>query len=142
MRLQISIRAAIRDERLKPATRSILERQSLERAALVGIVLQVAMVVLGHFVPWIRINVFMFGGMMISAVTGYLYALDVARGYGPSALCGTITGATCATIGIAAGVILRDLPVIALLVGTSICALTGAVGGIFGQMAANLRKLR
>jgi hypothetical protein len=130
------------EKTLQTNGQSLLERKNLERATIVGIVLQAMLAVAGHFSPWVRTNAFLFGGMMISAVAGYLYALDVAKGYGPGALGGTLAGGTCAIIGIAVSVILRDLPMVALAIGTLICTLTGAVGGIFGQMAANLRKLR
>lgn len=97
--------------------------------------------VTGHFVPWVELHVFMFGGMMISAIVGYLYGMDSAHGWGPSAFGGAIAGGTCGIIGIALAVVFHQTPMIALLVGTAICLLTGTVGGLFGQMAANMKKL-
>ena len=64
-----------------------------------------------------------------------------ARGWGASAFAGAIAGGTCGIIGIAVAVVLQELPMLALIVGTLICVLTGAVGGLFGQMAANMRKM-
>ena len=60
----------------------------LQRATTVGTMLQLTMVVLGHYIPWVRDNVFMFGGMLISGVAGLLYARDAALGYGRGALGG------------------------------------------------------
>lgn len=103
--------------------------------------MQALLVVTGHFVPWVELHVFMFGGMMISAIVGYLYGMDSARGWGPSAFGGALAGGTCEIIGIALAVVFHQTPMIALLVGTAICLLTGTVGGLFGQMAANMKKL-
>ena len=116
----------------------MIDPKILQRALIVGTMLQIAMIVLGHFIPWVRDNVFMFGGMMISATSGYLYAMDFAAGYQRGALGGAITGGACALIGIAASVLLGDTPAFVLALGTGISILTGAVGGLFGQLAARL----
>ncbi|HVZ69789.1 MAG TPA: hypothetical protein VG891_10020 [Rhizomicrobium sp.] len=99
------------------------------------------LVVTGHFSQWVALHVFQFGGMMIAAISGYLYGMHSAKGWNASALAGAISGGTCGIIGIAVAVVLRELPMLALVVGTLICILTGAIGGLFGQMAANMRKL-
>jgi len=99
------------------------------------------LVVSGHFSHWVEIHAFQFGGMMIAAIAGYLYGMHSARGWGASAFAGAIAGGTCGIIGIAVAVVLQELPMLALIVGTLICVLTGAVGGLFGQMAANMRKM-
>jgi hypothetical protein len=99
------------------------------------------MVVLGHFLPWIALHVFVFGGMTISAIVGYLYAHDAAKGYGRAALGGAIVGGVCALLGIAVSVMLDDTQPFVLVLGTAISVLTGAVGGVFGQMAAGIRTL-
>jgi hypothetical protein len=118
-----------------------IERKTLERATIVGIVMQVAMVVVGYFLPWVRLHVFMFGGMMIAAISGYLYGMDSGKGWGASSLGGAISGGTCGIIGIAVAIVLSEAQMIVLVVGTLICILTGTVGGLFGQMSANMRKL-
>jgi hypothetical protein len=118
-----------------------INRKTLERATIVGVVLQIAMVIAGHFIPWVAEHVFMFGGMMISATAGYLYAMDSGPGFGIAALGGAIAGGTCALIGIALSVIMRDVPEIVLVFGTVISTVTGAIGGLFGQMAANMRRM-
>ncbi len=117
----------------------MIDRNALLRATFVGTVIQVAMVVIGRFVPWVALHVFMFGGMMISATVGYLYAQDVAKGYGRGALGGAIAGGVCALLGIAVSVILGDTQPNILALGTAISTLTGAVGGVFGQMSAGIR---
>lgn len=117
----------------------MIEPRILLRALIVGTVLQLLMVSLGHFFPWVIVHVFEFGGMMISATAGYLYAMDSGKGYFSGATAGAIVGGTCAFLGIALSVLLGDLANRVIPVGTAVCVLTGAVGGLFGQMAASWR---
>lgn len=119
----------------------MIELKPLLRAALVGIVLQVAMYVLGHYSAWVAANVFGFGGMMISAVAGYLYAMDTGNGYFAGATAGAIAGGLCGFIGIALSAALGDSETAFIATGTAIAVMIGAVGGLFGQMAARLRAM-
>ena len=111
----------------------------LQRATMVGTMLQLTMVVLGHYVPWVRDNLFMFGGMLISGVAGLLYARDAALGYARGALGGAIAGGVCAVIGIAVSVLLKDTPPFVLGLGTAISVVTGAAGGLWGEFGARIR---
>lgn len=117
----------------------MVNRRILLRAFLVGTVLQLLLTVAGHFIPVVSGNPFLFGVMMISATVGYLYAQEYDKGYVAGALGGAIAGGACAAIGTLLAVLLHDAawPLLAFRTGVSI--LTGAVGGPFGQMAANLR---
>lgn len=117
----------------------MLDGPALQRAILVGTLLQILTVMLSHFGHLLSVHAvgFLFAGMMISATVGYLYALDVSRGYGRGAFGGAIAGGVCAGIGIAVSVLLGDLGSMVLLLRTTISILTGAVGGLFGQMAAD-----
>lgn len=119
----------------------MIEIRALLRAAVVGIVLQVAMYVLGHFSTWVAANVFWFGGMMISAVTGYLYAMDAGSGYFAGATGGAISGGGCGFIGIGLSAALGDSVPSLIATWTAIAVMIGAIGGLFGQMAANLRAM-
>jgi hypothetical protein len=117
----------------------VLDRSALQRAILVGTFLQALTVMVGHFgglFAGYEIG-FLFAGMMISATVGYLYAQDVSKGYGLGACGGAISGGVCALMGIAFSVVLGDMALIVLLQRTLISTLTGAVGGVFGQMAAD-----
>ncbi len=80
---------------------------------------------------------FLFAGIMISATVGYLNAQDVSKGYGRGAYGGAISGGLCALMGIAFSVVMGDMALIVLLQRTLVSTLTGAVGGVFGQMAAD-----
>ncbi|HEY3778460.1 MAG TPA: hypothetical protein VGL35_10425 [Rhizomicrobium sp.] len=99
--------------------------------------LQVVIVLLAHFSAWIEAHAFLFAGMMISATVGYLYALEVARGYARGAYGGAIAGGACAVIGIALAVVLGDMTGRIFVIRDLISVLTGAVGGIYGQLAAD-----
>lgn len=113
----------------------------LQRAVIVGVVLQLILAVLGHFIPWIPGSVLMFGRMMISASAGYLYGMQMGRSYATSALGGAIAGGLCIIPALAVSVLFGDTPASFLAIGTGIAILTGGVGGAFGQMAAMLHKL-
>ncbi|HTT99895.1 MAG TPA: hypothetical protein VMF58_17730 [Rhizomicrobium sp.] len=117
----------------------MIDARILQRSTVVGTVLQLAMVIAGHFVPWVRDNVFMFGGMLISGVAGLLYAREVALGWWRGALGGAIAGGLCALIGIGVSVLLGDTPNFVLGLGTAISVVTGAVGGLWGEVGARIR---
>jgi hypothetical protein len=94
---------------------------------------------LGHYSGLLASNEvgFLFAHMMISATVGYLYALEISKGYGRGGLGGAIAGGACALVGIAVSVPLGDMSPKVLASRTLICVLTGAVGGIYGQLAAD-----
>jgi hypothetical protein len=118
----------------------LVDHRALQRAILVGTLFQVVAVVIAHFSLWIETHALLFGGMMISATIGYLYAQEVARGYVRGACGGAVAGGLCAVIGIAPSVLLGDMTLKMLGVRTLISVLTGAVGGIYGQMAADWNR--
>ena len=117
----------------------MIDAQILQRATVAGTMLQLTLIVFGHYVPWIRDNAFLFGGMLISGVAGLLYARDAALGYLRGALGGAIGGGGCALIGISASVLLKDMPATALGIGTAISVLTGAAGGLWGELGARIK---
>ena len=119
----------------------MIELKTLLRALIVGIVLQLALAVGAHFFDYIAKNYFLFGGMMIAATAGYLYAMNSAKGYFPGATGGTIIGGLCGLTGAGASALMRDVPQAVIPLFTTICVVTGAVGGLFGQMAAKLRSM-
>jgi hypothetical protein len=119
----------------------VFDGRLLQRAAITGIVLELAMVVIGHYVPWVRINFYEFGAMMFAGLAGLFYARDSARGYAKGALGGAVVGGTSGLIGISAANILGHVALIVLPVGTAITVMVGAIGGLFGQMGANIRTL-
>lgn len=112
----------------------------LLRAAVVGLVLQLTLAVSAHLFPWVAANTFTFGRMMCSATAGYLYGLFLGRGYGAGALGGALAGGLCAVPAFALSVLLGDSAAATVSLGSAISVLTGAVGGVFGQIGAVLKR--
>ena len=97
----------------------MIDLRILIRALVVGTVLQVIMVSLAHFIPWVMVHVFEFAGMMISATAGYLYAMDSGKGYFPGATAGAIVGGGCALVGTVLSASLGDVGFFYLKRGSS-----------------------
>ncbi len=113
-----------------------MNTQTLLLATGLGLAAQLAMVIAGHYVPFVKDHVFMFGGMAISLVAGLLYARLAHQGWSHSLLGGVIAGAACALLGIAVSVALKDTPAIILAIGTCSSALAGLTGGAVGKLLA------
>ena len=118
----------------------MIDARILQRAIVVGTVLQAAIMLLAHFFPWIRVHVLLFGGMMISATAGYLYAMDFGAGFGRGILGGAIVGGVCGFFGIVMSVLLGDAPVALIALWTAIFTVTGIAGGFWGQVAARMTR--
>lgn len=105
-----------------------MNTQRLSRATVIGTLLQLAMVIAGHFMPLVKSN-FMYGGLAISALAG---ALTIARStsWGGALTGGAIAGGVCAFLGIAVSCALGDVPAPVLLFGTVGSAVTGVVGAL------------
>ncbi|MGD0189666.1 MAG: hypothetical protein ABSD74_02875 [Rhizomicrobium sp.] len=116
---------------------------ALLRAFVVGTAFQALTVGVGHFSGLLAEHEigFLFADMMIAATVGYLYAQEVSPGYARASFGGAVSGGLCALAGIAISVPLGDLTVRTFLQRAAICVLTGGVGGIYGQLAADWRSL-
>jgi hypothetical protein len=110
-----------------------MNRNALIRATLIGTVLQLLMVVSGHFVPAIAAQ-FAIVGMLISLVAGVLYVRAARGGWGDSLIGGLIAGGLCAFIGILVSYLLKDVTVDILWMGTAGSAVAGLVGGAIGKL--------
>lgn len=111
-----------------------MNRKALINATAVGTVAQLAMVIAGHWVPFIKDNVFAIGGMVISLIAGLLFAKMAKAGWGLSLVGGLVVGGLCAAIGIAVSVGLGDTLPIILAFGTMGSAGAGLVGGAIGKV--------
>ena len=110
--------------------------RALVIASIVGIVLQIAMVVVGHSNQSIK-NLFAVGGMGFSLVAGVIYAVTARGGTtGSLAIGGLLAGAICAFVGIFVSYMLKDVPMSLLALGTISSAVTGAIGGAVGKFFA------
>jgi hypothetical protein len=111
-----------------------MDQKSLITATAVGTGLQLAMIAAGHYVPFVRDQVFMLGGLALSLVAGLIYALQAKGSWNGALIGGAIAGGVCALIGIAASVALKDTAPMILAVGTLSSAVTGLVGGAVGKL--------
>jgi hypothetical protein len=116
-----------------------MNARAIVLATAVGSVLQLGMVVLGHFNSSVA-GLFAVGGMAISLLAGVSYAAFARSGsFGSSAAGGAIAGAACALIGILASYVMGDVPASLLLLGSLSSAVTGALGGAVGRFFAGDR---
>lgn len=95
-----------------------------------GTLLQIAMVVAGHYNEFIKNNVFAIGGMAISLIVGAAWAKAAASSKGSAFGGGALVGGLCAIIGIAVSVAWGDTEAAVLAFGTVGSAVTGGLGGI------------
>lgn len=108
---------------------------AMTRAVIVGTLLQLAMVLAGHWVPAIA-ALFAPLGMAISFVAGWLVALwESVRGRF-AATRGALAGGICALLGILVSFALGDVEGLILLLGTLSSTVTGALGGLVGGALA------
>lgn len=108
-------------------------RNAMIPALLLGTLLQVAMVVIGHYTVAVA-PLFAPLGMAISLIAGFLYARWARAPRGKSVRGGAIVGGVCAVIGIVVSYYLGDVPASILFLGTLGSAFTGAIGGLIGQV--------
>lgn len=125
---------------MKKAVQALIDSRILGRALIVGTLLEIALMVASHFRPWLQIHYALFGSMMIAGTAGLLYARDLARGYIMGALGGLVVGAACGIAAVASATMLGDQPEQFIPYGVMVCALVGAIGGLFGQYAAWIRE--
>jgi hypothetical protein len=111
-----------------------MKLRALSIAFAVGLVLQLAMVVTGHFVPVVKNNVFAVGGMAISLFAGFLYARLTTTAWGDSLAGGALSGGACALLGIALSAVLKDVPLPVLAFGTVASTVTGMAGSALGRL--------
>jgi hypothetical protein len=104
------------------------------RAALIlGTILQLALVVVGHFLAAVAA---LFGpiGVLISLVAGLAYAARArSASWIETLVVGAVVGGVCALIGIAVSFLLGDVLAFILLVGTVSSAVTGLLGAVLGR---------
>ena len=110
-----------------------MNRQTLIRATIIGLVLQLIMVVGGHYVDAIKQG-FAIGGMLISLVAGALYVRATRGSWGDSLIGGALAGGICALIGIAVSCALHDVDAGVLIFGTCGSALAGLVGAAVAKL--------
>jgi hypothetical protein len=117
----------------------VVNLKILRRAIAVGVMFELLLVVAAHYRPWLKPTFLMFGCMLIAGVAGLLYARDLARGFLAGALGGAAVGALCGFVAVAAANLFGDRPDLYIPWGVMVLTLTGAVGGLFGQLDALMK---
>jgi len=106
---------------------------ALGKATIAGTLLQVAMVVLGHYSEPIR-DLFAVGGTGIAAVTGFLFSRWAARSTrAGSASGGAIAGGVAGLVGTVVSALLGDVTGQTVGIGTISSVVAGMLGGGVGH---------
>jgi hypothetical protein len=109
---------------------------ALLKSTALGTLLQLIMVVAGHFAPAIA-GFYAAGGMAIAGVAGLLYSVWGGKeSVGGAALGGAAAGGLSACLGILASHFMGDVPTTLLGVGMAGSAVTGAIGGMVGRVVS------
>ncbi len=111
-----------------------MNRNALTSAILLGIIFQLVMVIAGHYVAFVRDEVFALGGMAISLVAGLYFGWRAGGSWGACLSGGAIAGGVCALVGIAVSVVLKDTAPMILAIGTFSSAVMGLIGGAAGKL--------
>jgi hypothetical protein len=119
-----------------------MSRSALINATIVGTLLQLAMVVSGHFNTGIA-SLFGVLGTTISLVAGVLFALWAKQPtLGSSAIGALLAGGICALLGILVSYFLGDVTATIIVFGTLGSAVAGAIGGAVAHMVTSRRPAR
>lgn len=110
-----------------------MNKENLLIATTVGLILQLLMVVAGHYLPPVKAK-FAMGGMLISLIAGALYIRLEQQGWQGALVGGAIAGGICALLAIAVSVSLKDVPAMILMVGTLGSVVAGLVGGAIAKL--------
>ena len=110
-----------------------MNRKALIIATDIGLVLQLIMVITGHYQPAIAAW-FAIGGMLISLVAGVIYGRMARNGWKDSLLGGALAGGICALVGIAVSCALGDVEAMILVFGTIGSAVAGLIGGAVAKL--------
>jgi len=105
-----------------------MNKENLLIATTIGLILQLLMVVAGHYMPPVKAK-FAVGGMLISLIAGAIYIRLEQQGWQGALLGGAIAGGVCALLAIAVSVSLKDVPAMVLVIGTLGSVVAGLVGG-------------
>lgn len=113
-----------------------MNKPALTRATVVGTILQVAMITVGHFKPDLMGgNFFAIVGTSLGAATGVCYGLWAKGGStGQGALGGAISGGLAGVLGSAASAGIGDSTLQTIGIAGVSTVVTGAIGGILGKV--------
>ncbi|HJU89498.1 MAG TPA: hypothetical protein VJ672_08905 [Gemmatimonadaceae bacterium] len=119
----------------------MISTPALIKSTIIGTLLQLAMVLVGHSSPAVA-NMFAVGGMTISLLAGIAYALMARPATAGGAIVGgLLAGGICALLGIIVSYVLGDVTAMILVMGTASSAITGAFGGWLGKLFAGRKAV-
>ena len=110
-----------------------MNKENLLIATTVGLILQLLMVVAGHYLPPVKAK-FAIGGMLISLIAGAIYIRLAQQDWMGALIGGAIAGGVCALLAIAVSVSLKDVPAMILVVGTLGSVVAGLAGGALAKL--------
>ena len=110
-----------------------MNRRASTDSLIIATMLQVAMVVAGHWSPMVA-GLFAVGGMGFSLIGGVIYVLRAKPDWKEAIGMGALVGGLSGLIGIAVSYFLGDVPASLLLLGTVSSAATGFVGAAVTRM--------
>jgi len=104
------------------------------KSAIIGTVLQLIMVIVGHYVPQVA-NLFPIAGTGFGGIAGLLNGLWSANA-SPQAAAGggAVAGGAGGLLGTLVSHLLGDVPTSTLAIGTGSTAVAGIVGGLIGKL--------
>lgn len=106
---------------------------AMVKSAIVGVVLQVIMVVVGHYVPQVA-SLFPVAGTGIGGIAGLLSGLWSANASQQAAAGGgAVAGGVGGLLGTILSHVLGDVPTSTIAVGTGSTAVAGVIGGLIGR---------
>jgi len=109
------------------------------KSAIVGVVLQVIMVVVGHYVPQVA-SLFPVAGTGIGGIAGLLNGLWSANASQQAAAGGgAVAGGAGGLLGTILSNVLGDVPTSTIAVGTGSTAVAGVIGGLIGKFLGSRR---
>lgn len=106
-----------------------MNTKALIQALIVATVLQLAMVLTGHWVVFVKDNLFAGLGTGISIAGALMYVLTDRPGWLWGGIGGAIAGGVSAAIGIVVSHMLGDVPESTLYIGTTASTVAGLVSG-------------
>jgi 1,4-dihydroxy-2-naphthoate octaprenyltransferase len=111
-----------------------MNRNALVKSLVIATALQLAMVLAGHWIAFIKDNLFAALGTAISILGAVHYARAARPPMAWAALGGAIVGALSGLVGILVSYVLKDVPVEVLWIGTGAGAVGGAVAGTVARL--------
>ncbi|MBX7249365.1 MAG: hypothetical protein K1X35_10035 [Caulobacteraceae bacterium] len=111
-----------------------MNRKALTTQLAVFTVLQLAMVVAGHWIPLVKDSLFAPLGTFLSLFGGFVFAMQARPGAAAGAVGGLIVGGLAGLIGIVVSYLLKDVPLSTLWIGGGASAVAGLIGGGLGGL--------